>query len=81
MATWIQFHGLVDSTTLAVVFRSLKCLDSAFVSSVSYFFSRFVTPSEGYKLILMTSKGLCGTHIADVERCVMIRYREKILIN
>merc|ERR1719318_981980 len=52
---WIQFHGLVDSATLEVIFK------------------RFATPSEVYRLILMTSKGLCGTHIVDVERCVMIR--------
>merc|ERR1712059_183236 len=45
VATWIQFHGLVDPGTLSVVF----------------------------KLILMTSKGLCGTHIVDIQRTVMIR--------
>jgi len=36
-------------------------------------FRRFSDPSNCYKLILMTTKGLCGTHIVDIERCVMIR--------
>jgi len=36
-------------------------------------FRRFADASNGYKLILMTTKGLCGTHISNVERTVMVR--------
>ena len=34
---------------------------------------RFADPETCYKLILMTTKGLCGTHIVDVKRTVMLR--------
>ena len=73
-SSWIQFHSLVDTVTLQEIFKYMQNGHTKFKFHPIFILRRFADPLNCYRLILMTTKGLCGTHVVDVERTVMIRY-------